>query len=147
MDDSTLYPCNFVIFGATGNLASIKLLPALYRLEMAGRLPESLDMIAFSRRDWNNDQWREHMEITLKDKLGDHFSDAIFKRFADRFSYLRGELHSEEDYKRLVEELGKPKMGVCSNVVFYLAIKPTEFGAVIHNRKRPHVERTASSSF
>ena len=133
MADNVQYPCSFVIFGATGNLASIKLLPALYRLEMAGRLPEGLDMIAFSRRDWDTDQWREHMEKTLKDKLGDHFSEVIFKRFADRFSYVRGELHSEDDYKRLVEELGKPKMGMCSNVVFYLAIKPTEFPAVINN--------------
>ncbi len=33
-----LPPCNFVIFGATGNLASTKLLPALFRLEQAGRL-------------------------------------------------------------------------------------------------------------
>ena len=32
-----LPPCNFVIFGATGNLASNKLLPALYRLELGGQ--------------------------------------------------------------------------------------------------------------
>ncbi len=35
-------PCSFVIFGATGNLASNKLLPALYHLEAAARLSESL---------------------------------------------------------------------------------------------------------
>ena len=33
-------PCSFVIFGATGNLASNKLLPALYHLEVAARLAE-----------------------------------------------------------------------------------------------------------
>jgi glucose-6-phosphate 1-dehydrogenase len=40
-----LPPCNFVIFGATGNLESNKLLPALYRLEMAGKLPEGVNFI------------------------------------------------------------------------------------------------------
>ena len=44
-------PCTFVIFGATGNLASNKLLPALYHLEAAARLTESLSIIAFSRRE------------------------------------------------------------------------------------------------
>ena len=32
-------PCTFVIFGATGNLSQKKLMPALYHLELAGRLP------------------------------------------------------------------------------------------------------------
>ena len=44
-------PCTFVIFGATGNLASNKLLPALYHLEAAARLSESLSIVAFSRRE------------------------------------------------------------------------------------------------
>ena len=48
-------PCAFVIFGATGNLASNKLLPALFHLEAAGRLVENLTLIAFSRRDWTID--------------------------------------------------------------------------------------------
>jgi glucose-6-phosphate 1-dehydrogenase len=44
-------PCYFVIFGATGNLASEKLLPSLYHLEGAGRIGKDLRFIAFSRRE------------------------------------------------------------------------------------------------
>ncbi|MDD5331154.1 MAG: glucose-6-phosphate dehydrogenase, partial [Sulfuricella sp.] len=55
------YPCNFVIFGATGNLSSIKLLPAMYRLEAANRLPDNLSFIAFARRDWGQEDWIAHM--------------------------------------------------------------------------------------
>ena len=62
-------PCTFVIFGATGNLASNKLLPALYHLEAAGRLAESLSIIAFSRRDWTTENWREHMRKMLDGKI------------------------------------------------------------------------------
>ena len=43
----------FVIFGATGNLATIKLLPSLYHLDIAGRLPADLKFHAFGRRDWS----------------------------------------------------------------------------------------------
>ena len=45
-------PCHFVIFGATGDLASRKLLPALYSLDVAGQLEPDLRLIAFARRDW-----------------------------------------------------------------------------------------------
>ncbi len=131
--DQKLHPCSMVIFGATGNLASIKLLPAMYHLEAKNRLPESMGFIAFARREWVLDDWLEFMKLALQNKLGERFDNAIYERFAARFSYVKGELHDVQSYHRLVEELGKPRPGVCSNVVFYLAIKPTEFSAVINN--------------
>ena len=39
----------------------------------------------------------------------------------------RGDLTDVETFRRLLAELGKPKAGACSNIVFYLAIKPSEF--------------------
>ena len=131
--DPILYPCNFVIFGATGNLASNKLLPALYNLEAAGRLPDSLNFVAFSRREWNDEVWHQHVEKLLQEKLKEQFNAEIFKKFIARFCYLQGELHDENAYQKLLTELNKPKLGACSNMLFYLAIKPTEFAAVIKN--------------
>ena len=45
-----LEPCTYVIFGATGNLCVNKLLPALYHLEQAGRLPEGMTIVGHGRR-------------------------------------------------------------------------------------------------
>ena len=67
--ETPLPPCNFVIFGATGNLASNKLLPALYRLELAGKLPEGLNFIAFARREWDDVAWRDNVRAVLVQKL------------------------------------------------------------------------------
>jgi glucose-6-phosphate 1-dehydrogenase len=124
-----LPPCNFVIFGATGNLASIKLLPALYRLEVAGKLPDGLNFIAFARREMDDASWREYVKTLLAEKL--KADGEALDKFANRFDYLRGDLEDAEAYQRLKELLAKPKLGVCSNVVFYLAIKPADFGPVI----------------
>ena len=52
--EEPLYPCSFVIFGATGHLAATKLLPALYQLEHAGRLPAVTNFIAHARREWDD---------------------------------------------------------------------------------------------
>lgn len=129
--DDAIPPCNFVIFGATGNLATIKLLPALYRLELAGRLPEALTFIAHGRREFDSPGWREHVRALLAQRL--KAEGAALARFIARFDYLRGELSDPDTYARLKAALGKPKTGVCSNVVFYLAIKPNDFPAVIKN--------------
>ncbi|MDA8127507.1 MAG: glucose-6-phosphate dehydrogenase [Betaproteobacteria bacterium] len=124
-------PCSFVIFGATGNLASNKLLPALYHLEAAARLAESLTIIAFSRRDWTIENWRDHMREVLRDKIKGSLDTPVFQRFLARFAYHKGDLNDRESFRSLADRL--PPESACSSTVFYLAIKPAEFGAVIQN--------------
>ena len=128
-----MLPCTFVIFGATGNLATNKLLPALYHLEAAGRLPESLNIIAFSRRPWDDAAWHAYMRETLTERLGTRIKTDIFERFIQRFEYQAGDLNDGAAYRALVERLSRPREGSCSSIVFYLAVKPAEFPAVIHN--------------
>lgn len=131
-------PCVFVIFGATGNLASKKLLPALYNLEQGGSLPEHLSFIAYSRRPWGDEEWRNYLRDLLQKNLGQRYDETICRRFVARFHYLGGDLHQPKDYQILANLISKPKEdgdenGVCASVVFYLAIKPAEFGVVINN--------------
>lgn len=124
-------PCAFVIFGATGNLASNKLLPALFHLEAAGRLVENLTLIAFSRRDWTDDSWREHMRSVLGDKIGKKLDGPVFERFLARFRYQKGDLNEVESYHALATQLSPES--ACTRTVFYLAIKPADFAAVIQH--------------
>jgi glucose-6-phosphate 1-dehydrogenase (EC 1.1.1.49) len=119
----------FVIFGATGNLATIKLLPALYRLEAADRLEADLKVLALSRRPWSRTQWLDHMSEVLEQQIGDDLDPAVRERFVARFDHLTVELHDEEAYRRLAGQLD----GNARGSVFYLAIKPTEFPAVVRN--------------
>jgi glucose-6-phosphate 1-dehydrogenase len=130
-DPEESLPCTFVIFGATGNLATNKLLPALYHLEVAARLSESLNVVAFSRRPWSDDEWRAFMREVLADKIRDGVDSPVFTRFLARFSYQQGDLNDIASYEALATRL--PSEDACSNAVFYLAIKPAEFSAVIRN--------------
>jgi len=94
-------PCHFVIFGATGDLASRKLLPALYNLEAARELGPDLRLIAFARRAWSAADWRAHLAASLERQSGSAPAGAVFDRFAARFDYLRGDLHDGAAYERL----------------------------------------------
>ncbi|HEV2075151.1 MAG TPA: hypothetical protein VGR10_02835, partial [Thermoleophilaceae bacterium] len=54
-----VHPTTLVIFGATGDLAQRKLLPALYNLAHEGALPERFNLIGVSRGDQSDDDYRE----------------------------------------------------------------------------------------
>ncbi len=126
-------PCHFVIFGATGNLATIKLLPCLYNLEAAGRIPGDMSILALGRQDHTQESWLQHLDKVLHDKFGDKVDKEIAARFAKRFAYMSGDLRQPEFYQRLKDKLGEPREGVsCDNIVFYLSIIPADFNTVIN---------------
>jgi glucose-6-phosphate 1-dehydrogenase len=124
-------PCTFVIFGATGNLSTNKLLPALYHLEAAARLAESLKIVAFSRRPWGDEEWRRHVREALAERIGSKLDTPALERLVARFTYQQGDLNDGASYQALASRL--PSAEACSSTVFYLAIKPSEFAAVIRN--------------
>jgi glucose-6-phosphate 1-dehydrogenase len=134
-------PCYFVIFGATGNLASRKLLPALYELEAAGALHADLRFVAFARRAWQREHWLEHLKLSLDQHLGKECNAAVFERLAQRFDYVNGDINDPQAYRRLMDELSKPRMGTCENIVFYLAIRPSEFLGVIEHLHQVGISR------
>ena len=122
-------PCHFVIFGATGNLAKVKLMPALYHLDVSGHLPPEMTIVALGRRPWSDDEWQNNLLESIRENVGDHFNARAYERFSKRFSYLPGELHDPAFYKKLAERTCEHD--VCANTVFYLSIKPSDFGTVI----------------
>ncbi|OOZ41807.1 glucose-6-phosphate dehydrogenase [Solemya pervernicosa gill symbiont] len=124
-----LDPCTFVIFGATGNLAQIKLLPALYHLEEAGRLPEGLSIVGFGRREWSSEQWQAEVEKILEPKLRQGPNPELMARFLKRLHFFQGDMSDIHAYERLKQLLAE-NPALPPNLVFYMAIRPAEFGVV-----------------
>jgi len=128
---SEMSPCYFVIFGATGNLATDKLIPALYHLESAGRISDNMHFIATSRRPWSRDDWQQHMRSTLQSRVGDRFDATSYNKFAERFEFVSGDHNKPETYHQLMAVLSRPREGTCENIVFYLSISPSDFMGVV----------------
>jgi glucose-6-phosphate 1-dehydrogenase len=123
-------PCQFVIFGAAGHLSRTKLLPSLYDLERAGRLTPDLALTALARRDLHTDGWRTTLLEVLQERYGDDLDMEVAQRLVQRFDYVQGEHRDPELYRRVRGSLAA-RGGACRNVVFYLAVPPNEFQAVI----------------
>lgn len=122
-------PCTYVIFGATGNLSRVKLMPALYHLDVDNRLPEGTRILAIGRRDWDQAKWLSEVRDMIQSKIGKQFDDKAFQKFSARLHYHRGDILNISCYEGLSKTLNEeiyPK-----NIAFYLSISPSEFGDVM----------------
>ena len=86
----------FVIFGITGDLAKVMTFHSLYRLEKRGLL--DCPIVGVAVDDWTVDDLREHARKSIED-CGETIDDAVFKRFADRLSYLSGDFSDAGDLR------------------------------------------------
>ncbi|MDQ7089851.1 MAG: glucose-6-phosphate dehydrogenase [Methylococcales bacterium] len=135
--------CTYVIFGATGNLSRVKLMPALYHLEMENRLPENSKILAIGRRDWDNEVLITEVREMIEEKARGGLDEIVFKRFSERLSYAKVNIDVADDYVTLANELNNSHH-YPSNMAFYLAISPEYFANVIE--KLSHAKLLEESS-
>jgi len=119
--------CTLVIFGSTGNLAQIKLLPALYHLEQGDHLAPSIRILGFGRRDWSDDDWRGEVRRILTEQVGARLDAAVLERLLERQHFVEGDMEDDAGYERLATRL-RGDEGFSTNLVFYLAVAPTFYG-------------------
>lgn len=123
--------CTFVVFGATGNLARLKLLPGFYHLEVDNKLPQGSKIVAIGRRDWDKNRWLDEVRGMLEQNTQAKLDEATFKRFSNRLYYHQADLHDHTSYKALAKRLNDSPFS--SNMAFYLAISPESFAEVIES--------------
>ncbi len=123
-------PCTIVIFGATGDLAYSKLLPALYHLEAAGRLPEKTRIVASGRRPWSPEKWRQKAREAVTGTARGGLDETTFSRFIERSEYYRGDLNSVDLYQGLRDRLAD-RQRYSPNLIFYMAVSPGAYASII----------------
>ena len=117
-------PTTLVILGATGDLVSRKIVPAVFRLYRTGQLPDRFRVMGFSRRDLSDTDFREYIRGTLASVEGT--SPTLVNSFLGLFYYTRGEFESDAHYADLSQRLTTldDEWGTCTNKLFYLAVPP-----------------------
>ncbi len=134
-------PCTMVIFGASGDLTKRLVVPALYNLARTKVLPEQFALIGVALSERTTENWRDHLYDMLKSFVGnaaaefdvDHIDEAVWKRLAEKMTYVHGDLTKPELYERLRGVLDKAEKthGTQGNVIFYLAVADAFFGTVV----------------
>jgi len=126
----TIEPCVLVIFGASGNLSRRKLIPALFRLEVARRLPDKMVILGCGLELWSNGRWIEEVTGMLKSQFPEGIDEQAFERFRVRLHYHPNSPATGDAYLKL-QKLLEETPGFSPNIVFYMAVRPSEFPAII----------------
>ena len=111
-----------VIFGATGDLAYKKVLPALYAMERRGHL--QVPVIGVARSDWTIEKFRARARASVEQQSG--FDEEVFAKFQERLHYISGGYGAPATHAALRKELGDS-----AHPLHYLAIPPSLFEKVV----------------
>ena len=125
-----MQPCTIIIFGATGDLAKKKLLPALYHLNIENRLTDDTRIICMGRQEATLSQWHEKVTEYVSLKARDGLDDDSLKHFLSKVDYFKCDLTESNSYQELNAQLKDPSRDYSQNIVFYLSISPSLFGVV-----------------
>jgi glucose-6-phosphate 1-dehydrogenase len=119
------------IFGATGDLARRKLLPALYNLAHEGALPERFNLIGVSRREQSDEEFRAFARESITSFSRREPDATVLEGLLGRMCYLGFSFDDGAGYVRLGEAItALDADGGKLNRAFYMSTAP-EFFPVI----------------
>ncbi len=127
-----VHPTSLVIFGATGDLAHRKLMPALYNLAHEGALPERFDLIGVGRRGQEDEDFRDAALASIQRFSRQRPDPAVLDGLLDGVRYVQGSFDDSQVYAELTETLREfdERAGHALDRVFYLSTAPEFFPTI-----------------
>ncbi len=128
-------PTSIVIFGASGDLTSGKLVPALFNLFRKKRLPLPFHIVGTSRTHLSHEQFREKLRPGAVASSGSRFDPVVWKDFLSHLYYIKGDATLPEDHAHLEIFLKSLEKGP-ANRLFHLATAPSFFCPIAYHLGR-----------
>jgi glucose-6-phosphate 1-dehydrogenase len=127
-------PSILVLFGATGDLAHRKVIPALYHLWRTNLLPHEFVLLAIGRREYDDESFRKEIHASLE-----QFSrvlpldEAAWTTFSEHIRYHRLDFADAAGFDDLATRLDEldAECGTRGNHCFYLATQPSQFAEIV----------------
>jgi glucose-6-phosphate 1-dehydrogenase len=130
-----VHPTTLVIFGATGDLARRKLLPAVYNLAHEGALPERFQLVGASRGDQTDEEYRQTAVESIRRFSRRPPDDDVLDRLVAGIRYVQAPFDDPAGYERLgaaLRELDEAA-GLRLNRCFYLSTAPSFFPVIVEH--------------
>jgi glucose-6-phosphate 1-dehydrogenase len=128
-----VHPTTLTIFGATGDLAKRKLLPAIYNLAHEGALPERFNLIGSSRGDLSDDEFRAEARESIESFSRRKPDPTVLEALLKRVRYVPGSFDQDSVYEGLRQVAAEfdQEAGIEFNRVYYLSTAPAFFPVIV----------------
>jgi glucose-6-phosphate 1-dehydrogenase len=139
-----VHPTALVVFGATGDLAHRKLLPALYNLAHEGALPERFELIGIARSEHTDEEFREIARESIN-RFSRHKPDPdVLDGLLGDLRYISGSFDDEQVYGQVKQAIGEfeQRAGYPLDRVFYMSTSPQFFPVIAERLCTAGLEET-----
>ena len=132
-------PCAIILFGASGDLAKRKVIPAMYDLAQNNSLGERYAILGFARTPMTDETFRSALGEAAKtiSEVGP-IEPAKWDAFASNLHYCGGDYADQNSYAQLARQLAEidaeKKLG--GNRLFYLSTPPEVYESIVENLGR-----------
>jgi glucose-6-phosphate 1-dehydrogenase len=125
-DERRAPPCVLVVFGASGDLTSRKLVPALEELARNRQLPSAFALVGVARTEMTDEDFRRRLLEAVQEP------SPAWESLVKGFRYVAGEYGELETFERLKQVLDDidRERGTAGNRLYYLATVPTVFATI-----------------
>ena len=122
-----------VLFGATGDLARRKLLPAMFHLARVGLMPRRFQIIGAARREIDVEEFRELARRSVEGFGRKSFDAEAWEHFAESLRFVS----VGDGYESLGDSVGEAReeLGTDAGVLLYLALPPLAMESTIDGLK------------
>lgn len=121
------------LFGGTGDLTYRKLLPALYNLDVLGKLDDNFKIIVIGRRAYAPADYIKIAREWIKEHARTKFDEEQFSSYARRIIYFKMDMTNEEEYRIL--QTFYTLMGIDQHIYYY-AVAPSFFITITNGLKK-----------
>ena len=142
-------PSALVLFGVTGDLATKKLMPAIYDLANRGLLPPGFSLVGFARRDWADQDFGKIVYEAIKARSRTPFREEVWRSLAEGIRFVPGTFDDDSAFDLLAATLAEldEMRGTGGNTAFYLSIPPGFFSTVCQQLERAGLSTPRAGSW
>src|SRR5258705_2327412 len=142
-------PCTVVLFGASGDLAKRKVIPAMYDLAIHNALGPRYAIVGFARTPMSEDAFRTTLGDAAKSisEVGP-IDPKRWDEFASNLYYTSGDYGNPEAYAHLAKRLAELESlkNIGGNRLFYLSTPPEVYPDIVEQLGRAGLARPFSAN-
>src|SRR4051812_7827650 len=127
-------PCAIVIFGASGDLSKLKLVPGIYELLREGLLADKFVLIGYGRKPMTDEEYRKDcFEAITKNARHKPVDETTWKKMEQNIFFCSGGYDSVEDHEKLAQKLAATDKThqTGGNRLYYISTPPDVFVPII----------------